>query len=904
MVAKKLKNIIMNIYSKEMLKKSLPRNNFFYFIISLGPIAVWYISGFFFLEQNKVKDILGFFCIIGLFPIISTMLFNKAEISIKTNKINFLILFQLIESLCILALVWAPLNILRIALPVTLILHLLLVFFLYISEDDIFRRLDSITFFIPALVSILPLFTLIDFLLFSPTIKQGIKSVFSGSSGWIGMSIGIAVSVSTLFFANGALKTRYKIPRTLNEVIFIATIIIALGLLVDTSLPYDSIHYATYVGPANDLLYGKFPLVSAFSQYGLINFSIYTFGLMAFAHSSPSVIATITILINACCYLCIFYICIKLSSNKFLGLLYALLILLVYSHITNFPMNSYPNFRGMRLLPIVFFTASFISIPANRLFTTISSISFSLAQLWSIEAAFCVFIAYFIYIILATQRRDFYRNIFLLFLLTIIPHLTLMVASLALSNSLPRYDVYIKFVFSFVNPSNYTGANWLASINPKELIWIPIILFYFVVLSLYWKYLINSKFNFLRSANNRFFLNILILLFISIISFVIFLFRPILVYLLIFSPFIYILLTSITFAVFSPQFNLNFSFKAAIGLPFVLLSSIAFGSLSNILFELDPNISITHDISALSKFTHEKNFGYKDWISKLNSSGSDFEILRGISFPWKAERIKETIYFVNKYFENINSAGILTPEAPNVLLLTRKGQKFPTSYSFSESASSEMNNYVSRIPLELKENDKVIISNYISELNTLEVRLLNNLLLSYNLIPVEAGKFVTVYYVSGKSNSVNKFIMPYKIRATETSSNLSALYSGAYASDISEVTYWSTPIKDEPTVETIILDIGEEKNIKRIVVVPYWPEVSAFPSTFSILSSVDGVYWTTIITENSFVPKWQNYSSIPLEGYKVDNLSIEARYIKMNLLTPLVTTQNRYFLQIADVLIY
>lgn len=65
--------------------------------------------------------------------------------------------------------------------------------------------------------------------------------------------------------------------------------------------------------------------------------------------------------------------------------------------------------------------------------------------------------------------------------------------TVAVTGELPRFGLYLQFVFGYVSLANYSGANWLKAIDPRELVWVPLALLYFGIATIAWRTVLEKE---------------------------------------------------------------------------------------------------------------------------------------------------------------------------------------------------------------------------------------------------------------------------------------------------------------------------------------------------------------------------------------------------------------------------
>ena len=767
------------------------------------------------------------------------------------------------------------------------------------------RAREFSTQVVQTVVPLLPALVFAEVLIFNPDMRESLARYYQSGSFMSGLVAGSILSVVSLWaLRNQHVATDPKSVPFTTRLAAILSAAVAIMLLTDTRLPFDWIHYGTYLGPANAVLEGRFPMVDTISQYGVLNYLLYSTGLLFAPYRTFTVAAAVSVVANLATYVCILLLARRLWGVRWFALIFGILVIYAAAHVAPFQVNSYPNFRGMRFLPAAFIAMAIASIPGGRRFTPLSIFAYCASLLWSVEGAACAIGAYVTYLIVVDSTASArLRTLASLTLLTSGTYLALTLGTLAVTGELPRFDLYLKFVFGFVSLDNYTGANWLKAMDPHELIWLPLVLLYFGIASIAWCLVLDRRDSRPVQIDRLLSARLAAIAACGVLLLSLFVFRSLLVYLLVVAPLGLILFFSITVAVWRNSEASRFS-RLAVGLPFIMTVSLSAAILCNAFKENDPAKLITHENSAIHDWMRNKSLGFALAARRLKSLEADYDT--GMSFPWKPARMREGEILINRWFADKRNVLNFVSESPAILLRTQKDHRYPTAYPFSEGASTIMANHIASSQVKIEDGERMIVSNHPSELTPLETRILHHILADWDALPIDASQYATVYQLTRKSElrRADRLRLPLQFKSATESSAMSPLYSASSAGDSWEVSFWSTLPGKNSRMEWLQFDLGEAKHLSRIELVPYWPAHDAFPAQFDVLISSDGASWTRIAWEKNFAPNWSDYQTRPTSGYRIETLMNSVRWIRVEAQVPYSKSQGAFVLQIADVIAF
>lgn len=882
------------------------------FSLTAAFLMLWYIAGLFNgSSHSKFLDYGAYLALFSAGPIVACIAAQRIErISAwSPERMRLAVALQCALVLLVLALVWLPVEVLKRIWYLPAGVHMVSLIVLLLPRrmpDDglgLSGRIAEWTCRI--LLPLLPALLLIDVLAFSPETRAGLVHFSQSRIFLVGLAAGSVGAVAALFWL------RRSSPAPIPQRFFsngtgAAAIVagIAVLLLTNTRLNFDWIHYGTYLGAANAVVQGRFPMVDTLSQYGILNYLLYSVAFSIAPHPSMTLAAAVSIVTNVATYACILVLAWQLCRVTWFGIAFGILTIYVANHYAPFALSSYPNFGGMRFFPAALVAVSLVALPAGRTFSPLSTAAFCIGLLWNLEGAACAigaYAAYLIFLDLSGPQR--LRALAVLGLLALATYGTFSLIALGATGSLPRFDLYLSLIFGFVSTGAYSGAQWLTAMDPNELMWVPLVLLYFGVLAVGWRATADRAFAQRIQTDRLFIAKVAAVAACGVILLSLFVFRSLMDYLLIAAPLGLTLFFALTAAVWSSASG-SWLARTALGLPFVMIVGLCTAVLANILLEQDPAKTIAHDVSAAHDWVRIGKPGFNIALRRLRSGSSDDEI--SMSFPWKPARLRESITFVERWFAGKRDVLIFMPEAASTLMKSRKAHRFPTAYSVSELGSSAVSRHIVMADVALIEGETMVIANHPSELDTLETRIVRRILADWDARPIEVGQFATVYRLAKKTlpAPADRLVLPLPIAAAAASSAMAPRYSAASAADSWEATYWSTPTGAAPSAAWIQLDLGENRTLNRIELVPCWGRIDAFPSRFSVLVSTDGAAWVKVASEEKFTGDWIGYQSRSLSGYRIELPSRTVRWIRVEAEVPYSKSLGAHVLQIADVLAF
>jgi hypothetical protein len=868
------------------------------FSVTGGLLLLWYFAGLLGgASHDKWLDFALYMVLFGAGPIAVRGAARRLTSQPPDGglRMRWAVAAQAVLVVLLLAMLWLPAKLLAVLWYLPAVIHAAALVAFSATSNGIHRYLDAWRSapdsIIRGLVPLLPALLLLSAIAYSPSMRDGFAALLASRSFLFGCLVGLLASGISLYLLR---RSRQELRAAWNA-LFAVCAAVGLILLTNTRLNFDWIHYGTYIGAANAVIHGRFPLVDTQSQYGVLNYLLYSLAFFAAPHPTLTVAGGVSALMHVATYACLVALLWQLCRIGWFAALFGLVMVYAANHVAPFALSSFPA---------AFVCVAMVAIPAHRRFTTFSVVAYCLALLWSFEAAACAMAAYGAYLALRDDPGPvWFSSLPRLALLTLGIYGGFGLIALGATGSFPRFDHYLSLIFGFVSLSAYSGANWLKAIDPRELIWVPLAIFYFGVLAAAWRVLIDQEFAEAIRKNRLFLARITAVAACATVLLSLFVFRSLMVYLLIVAPLGLMLFVALTAKAWGSA-DSSTGARMALGLPFAMIIGLSAGLLGNIFMEKDGTKVVAHDASAAYDWARTRRLGFANAAQRIRKQESDYEV--GMSFPWKPDRVREAIALVKRWFPRDERVLIFMPEAAAILLKTGKTHRLPTAYTISELGSARVSQHIATANLSLRAGDKMLVANYPNELDTLETRLVRRILAEWDAVPAEKRRFVTVYRLSAKSSAPapERLALALPIDSAAASSQMSQLYSAMSAGDSWEASFWSTPAGKTSSRQWLQMDLGRERALTRIELVPYWPAADAFPSRFSVLLSSDGTAWTKIAEEQKFSPDWSNYSSRPVSGYRIDMGSVKARWIRLEAEVPFAASQGVYLLQIADILAF
>ena len=252
--------------------------------------------------------------------------------------------------------------------------------------------------------------------------------------------------------------------------------------MIDSLLSYDALHYTAYLGPATAVAAGRIPLIDVFSQYGQ-SYLVYNLGFLFLPRTYYGA-ALVTTFSNALYMLCVLVILRKLIRHHFAFLVLGVSLPFFFWLTYHYSPTTTPSHGGLRYLPVCFVATSLILMHRDHVFNAMSVMAIVIAWAWSFEAAvYSTFIyAVFLFARAATKSDKLSAAIVLYgkYLLRLVALMAVFaglvcVAYLITTGRLPRYDLYLSLVMSYVGSDPFMDYSFY---QEGFLGWFPVLVAY------------------------------------------------------------------------------------------------------------------------------------------------------------------------------------------------------------------------------------------------------------------------------------------------------------------------------------------------------------------------------------------------------------------------------------------
>ena len=553
-------------------------------------------------------------------------------------------------------------------------------------------------------------------------------------------------------------------------------------LLIDPGLNYDGLHYTAFLGPASAVNAGKIPLIDVFSQYGQ-SYLVYLF-LMNFLPKTYHAAALVTAICNTINIILVIVILRKFIKNNIVFLILALSIPFFYWMVYHYNPNNTPSHGGLRYLPVYMVAASLIWMKIPKVFTGLSMLALFMALVWSFEAFIYSLFIYEVFIL----TRAGQNNLTLKFaireslvlnckLVGIVTVFLVFISSfyLIFFESLPRYDLYLSLVMSYVGSDPFIDYSWY---QEGFYSWVPIIVGYFVLICMITRQFLVNKDRWapwIQEAAVLFSLGMAVGAY-CLISTQPFIFKSILlpIYL-----FLYWGLNQVITSGYLNKFRVGFSI-IGIGPIFIFLWFVLAGqSIGNFLDIPNPSTSPSILRDLLKNGSLNKDNLYK----KVNSFCNDSSDALSGNICGHQDKRRGSI-FSDPYFEEMkflidkwqgDSKELLTfgPMDTIMQIYYQKSPALPFSFSYVDGFSKELFQYILRRSRKVIENDfqegkTVIVVKDLDKLNNLQLTLIQEINSQGSLSKIDETQNLIVYQFSKKSlnpsleylNLLNRVIPP------------------------------------------------------------------------------------------------------------------------------------------------
>lgn len=299
---------------------------------------------------------------------------------------------------------------------------------------------------------------------------------------------GSVAAIATLFLWWGLRASERNGTRPLLTWVVTAAAVLAPFAMMDAYVSYDGLHYTAYLSPAAAVAGGRVPLIEAFSQYGQ-SYLIYNLAFL-FLPATYQSAALVTTVVNALYLLCLIVIMRKLVTNDWAFLVVAVTLPFFFWMSYHYSPNNTPSHGGFRYLPVTLLAASLVYMPTPGILNARSIAAICLAWAWSFEAAVY---STFIYVLFLVARGAVsettaagiaaasLRNIGRLVAVFAAFAGAICLVYLALCGSVPRYDLYLSLVLSYVGTDPFIDYTFY---QDGFLGWVPLLLAYAIAIAL------------------------------------------------------------------------------------------------------------------------------------------------------------------------------------------------------------------------------------------------------------------------------------------------------------------------------------------------------------------------------------------------------------------------------------
>lgn len=263
-----------------------------------------------------------------------------------------------------------------------------------------------------------------------------------------------------------------------------AAVFLSPFLMMDALLSYDALHYTAYLGSSTAVAAGRFPLIDVFCQYGL-SYLVYNFGFIVLPNTYHAA-ALITTFTSALYILCALVILRKLVISDWAFLILGTTLPFFFWMTYHYGSNLTPSHGGMRYFPIFLVAALLVRLDNQRFFSKASIAALFLAWVWSFEAALYSTFIYAAYLLGCAATASENLKVFLRLsirhlgkLIGLFAIFVILISSIYLAafGALPRYDLYLSIVLSYVGSDPFMDYSFF---QEGFFAWIPVLTAYFV----------------------------------------------------------------------------------------------------------------------------------------------------------------------------------------------------------------------------------------------------------------------------------------------------------------------------------------------------------------------------------------------------------------------------------------
>jgi hypothetical protein len=521
----------------------------------------------------------------------------------------------------------------------------------------------------------------------------------------------------------------------------------------DFGLPADPMHYLTNASPGMRLLHGGIPLVDTFSQYGP-GPMIATSAVFAWL---PSTLGTASILVQ--CFNLLFFVVLlvclsRLASAPVASVILGSAIISVllgcwgtgYSNLAGAPSN-----MGFRYLWPAMMVLAISVLPSWRTGSVLTAAISAMSAVWSIETLAGTVLIHlsFMVVVRITQRKP--RALFTEVPIALLPPIVALVVFSVLidfwSGRLPDFETYLRFLSVYNAFSDY----WAIVAANTFWGWIPVLIVLSVVGSLVWKLLLARTTGFGDKADRDLLYGYLPMAMLAAFISLYYLGRSV-------DNVLLLALLPLSCLVIPPYLNAIAGWKGwgpSTRTGFGLITvSIIWGLACGYVYLYRPQ-------SPYHMAFHECRYGGHCSVSELGLTlGRAVEKneppIETISYigPEGKRMIDEAVSLIRAHFKDERASVLLgTLQGRSLatdlaLLQAGKSSRWPISYTFTDELIPQLAKRIAAAPIELRDDDPVIIRRDENLLGPLEREILRRLRDRSRLCERESGIFSVVYTVS------------------------------------------------------------------------------------------------------------------------------------------------------------
>ena len=546
-------------------------------------------------------------------------------------------------------------------------------------------------------------------------------------------------------------------------------------LLIDPNLSYDVLHYTAYLGPSSLISSGRIPLIDVFSQYGQ-SYLVYFLG-MYFLPKNYHAAALVTSILNVAMLVLSIIILRRFIKNNLTFLVLAITLPFFYWMIYHYNPNGTPSHGGLRYLPVYMLAATLVWMKTSRIFTLSSVSSLFLSFVWSFEATIYSIFIYESFILIKILQNSSnikkYFNLFITynrkFIILIAVFLSsILLTYLATVGEIPRYDLYLSLVLSYVGSNSFIDYSWF---QEGFYTWVPILTGYFTVICLISRqFYLNKDKNslWIREACVLFSLGISVGIY-CIISSQAFILKPVLlpIYLFLYWG----LGRVIEYRRDGTFFNISI---LGLGPVFIFLWFLLGGTSFGNFFEY-PNPTTTPTLlgSIINKGQGSALIFY-DAINSFCASSSKKGDVCSKSDKTRGDiysdpQFKEIKILLDRWQSNSPTLMTFSPMDTIMQVYYQKPHLFPLSFSYVDGFSPELFKYIvdrskKIIANDIHDGQTIVITDNLDSLNNLQWALLTEISYKWNLEKIDELGNLSVYKFVKKSEKGNSDLLQLPIR--------------------------------------------------------------------------------------------------------------------------------------------